>query len=173
MTIDRYLGRGVMVRNQYPGEMAFVDERQRLIALACSIVGCGATAEDVVQESWLRWQTRSYPEAAAGPIFRQIVVNLARDWRRKEKREAQHLDAHRGTQTPVFDTEYIVITRDDLAQAIEALRDLPERTFAAFRMHRLDEMTYAEIARQLDISTPRAFQLVQRALVHVATRLDS
>lgn len=155
------------------GAACFIGERTDLIALACSIVGCSATAEDLVQESWIRWQGRAYPEESARPIFRRIVVNLARDWHRKEKRAQIRLRSLYPIAETALDSEHIVITRDDLARAIVALRELPDRTLTAFRMHRLENLTYQDIASHLGVSTPRAFQLVRQALVHIALRLDA
>lgn len=71
-----------------PGLRCFVDDRDRLIAIACRIVDSRAVAEELVQESWLRWDARDYPADKAAPIFRSIVANLARDWRRRQRTES-------------------------------------------------------------------------------------
>ncbi|MEM8576047.1 MAG: sigma-70 family RNA polymerase sigma factor [Pseudomonadota bacterium] len=158
---------------KHAGEACFVDDRRDLVRLARSIVGCPSIAEDVVQDSWLRWQGRSYPDQDAQLIFRRIVANLARDWRRKDRRERIGLLTLSQIERTAPDTEHVVIARADLAAAVIALGELPERTLAAFRMHRLQNMTYQEIGERLNISTQRAFQLVQRALIHVAVRLQT
>ncbi|MEM6678904.1 MAG: sigma-70 family RNA polymerase sigma factor [Pseudomonadota bacterium] len=160
----------------HPGAATFVVERQDLIALACSIVGSPAVAEELVQDSWLRWQGRAYPEEQARPILRRIVVNLAHDWHRREKRERIGMRALSTTEltaeTTALNTEDIVVTRNDLAVAIAALQELPERSLLAFRLHRMEGRTYEEIAARLGVSTSRAFQLVRAALVHVAKRIE-
>ncbi|MEM6482603.1 MAG: hypothetical protein AAF681_12200, partial [Pseudomonadota bacterium] len=43
-----------------PEVKTFVDEQDKLIAIALRIVESRAVAEEVVQESWLRWQRHGY-----------------------------------------------------------------------------------------------------------------
>ncbi|MEM1162220.1 MAG: hypothetical protein AAGJ28_14890 [Pseudomonadota bacterium] len=55
----------------------FLDEREDLLALARSVVGRVDVAEDLVQESWLRWDASDYPHDQAKPIFVRIIKNHA------------------------------------------------------------------------------------------------
>ena len=52
-----------------------------------------------------------------------------------------------------------------------ALDELPARTRLAFEMHRLEERTFPEIARHLDVSVGFAHRLVKQAVAHCASRL--
>ncbi|MEM0944261.1 MAG: RNA polymerase sigma factor, partial [Pseudomonadota bacterium] len=131
-----------------------------------------AIAEELVQDSWLRWHGRSYPEADAPSIFRTIVANLARDWWRRQRRERVGQQALALVAETAPGTERVVIARDDLARVVAALEKLPPRTRAAFRMSWHDGIPLAEIGRKLGVSKPRAHQLVHRALVALALSLE-
>ena len=149
----------------------FVKEREKLIALACSIVDNQAIAEELVQDSWIRWVQRGYAAEKAQPIFRQIVANLARDWYRRNRTEREVLAEKGILQDEPPDSERIVIARQDLERVVRALQALPDRTVRAFRMHRIDGLTYAAIAKKMDISPSTAYAMVENALVHVTLSL--
>lgn len=145
----------------------FMEERERLIALACSIVRDQAIAEELVQESWLRWAGRKYSVSGAKPVFRRIVMNLAKDWYRRSKTELDVMSAQRLLANPTIDSERIVFARLEIISVARALAALPERTRAAFRMHRIEGLGYAEIGRKLGISPSTAFAHVETALVEL------
>ncbi|MEO0957883.1 MAG: sigma factor-like helix-turn-helix DNA-binding protein, partial [Pseudomonadota bacterium] len=65
-----------------------------------------------------------------------------------------------------------VIARDQVRRIAAALAELPTRTVAAFRMSRLDGLTYEEIGRHLGISKAGAYRLVAQALVKIVVHLD-
>lgn len=153
--------------------LAFMDEREDLLALACAVVGNSAVAEDLVQDSWMRWQSHRYPNSRARPILRRIVRNLALDWHRRQRAERNGLAATRLLVDKAPDSERILMARQDLVEVARVLSELPERTLAAFRMYRIEGFTYAEIAKELDVAPSRAHQLVRNALVHMALRLTN
>ncbi|MEM7236893.1 MAG: sigma-70 family RNA polymerase sigma factor [Pseudomonadota bacterium] len=146
---------------------SFVEERERLIATACRIVDSRAVAEELVQDTWLRWQQRGYPSEDAKPIFRSIVANLARDWLRRQRRERDFLKRHAEVDEDRRDAERIVIARQDLKKIVRALDQLPPRVVSAFRMSRVDGLTYAEIAARLDTVPSRVHGYIFKALTHV------
>lgn len=155
-----------------PGLAAFIDNREKLVALASSIVGNSAVAEELVQDSWLRWNSHDYAQDKARPIFMQIVANLSRDWLRRQKSERSYLQFLNLADDAAPDTERVVISRQDLALVVDALQELPERTVDAFYMNRIGSLTFKQISVRLDISTARAHQLVRNALVHLSLRLE-
>ncbi|MEM8797749.1 MAG: RNA polymerase sigma factor [Pseudomonadota bacterium] len=153
------------------GLETFLSERERLMVLAQSIVRNPAIAEELVQDSWLRWGSRSYPTDRIKPILNRIVANLCRDWLRRQKAEKHGLDYLGLFSDTAPDTERIVISRQDLAIVMKAIGTLPRRTAHALYMNRIEGMTCAEIGTALDVSTQRAHQLVRSALVHIALHL--
>lgn len=150
----------------------FLKEREKLVALACALVGSRAVAEDLIQDSWLRWSGNSYPSDKARPIFRRIVANLAKDWHRRQKTERIAMATHVLTFDNAPDTERVVIARQDLEKTISALSELPDRSVKALRLHRVDGLTYAQIAEKIDTVPSRAYTLVEEAIVHIAVRLS-
>lgn len=154
------------------GLCAFLNDRDRLIGLACKIVENHAVAEELVQDSWIRWQQHSYPSEKAMPILRQIVANLARDWHRRQAREWNILNRDDLQMAEGPDSERLVIAREELAIVVAALREMPKRHVKAFRLSSIDGRTYAEIAQLLGVSRSRAFQLVRETLIHLTLRLD-
>lgn len=150
-----------------PALETFQQERELLISIACSIVHSRAIAEELVQDSWLRWGEQTYPQDKALPIFRKIVANLARDWYRRRRTETVILaDQDRETQYHL-DAERVMIARDDLGKIVAALAELPPRTVDAFRMSRIDGLTYAQIAQRLDTVPSRVHAYVVKTLAHL------
>lgn len=150
----------------------FIEERERLVALACSIVRDQAIAEDIVQESWIRWTGRNYSAHGARPIFRRIVMNLARDWYRRSKTEMEVMNTQRLLFSSSFDSERIVFARLEVIAVARAVAHLPDRTRHAFRMHRIEGLGYAEIGKRLSISPSTAFAHVENALVALVLATD-
>lgn len=151
----------------------FLKSREKLISNACVIVANRAIAEELVQESWLRWHAQRYPDSAAEPIFWRIVRNLALDWKRRSRVEKDSLAAQFETIETAPDSERVFAAREELRCVVRTLEALPERTVSAFRMHRVDGLPYAKIARRLGVSPSTAFKLVEDAMVEVVLSLRS
>lgn len=149
----------------------FLEERDRLISIACRVVENRAIAEDLVQDSWLRWHRKSYPADRALPIFRRIVTNLALDWRRARQAEQRLLSDLCQGEAMAASSEEIAIAREELRRVIAALGRLPKRTVTAFRLRFIDGRTYAEIGRRLGVSVSRAHALAEDALVEITIAL--
>ncbi|MEM9498186.1 MAG: RNA polymerase sigma factor [Pseudomonadota bacterium] len=164
---------GVMASgSNYSGLEAFVSRRGDLVALANTIVRNHAVAEELVQDSWLQWSNKSYPSADAVPILKRIVLNLARDWHRRQRREWARFEAYSLLYDDAPDTERVVIARQDLLNVVCALQTLSSRSLHAFRLSRVDGLTYAQIGAEMGVATSTAYGLVADALVTVtlATR---
>lgn len=154
------------------GLKAFVDERSTLMAVACRYVDSPAVAEELVQESWLRWHAKEYKPDQIRPILLQIVRNLSIDWLRRQKTERVGLAELLERSDDVPDTERVVIARQELRCVIRALQRLPKKTLKAFRWRRLEHLTYKDIGRRLGVSEAGAYRLVADALFQVILALD-
>ncbi|MEM6891955.1 MAG: RNA polymerase sigma factor [Pseudomonadota bacterium] len=150
----------------------FLHERDDLLALARSVVGQPDVAEDLVQESWLRWQSMSYPSRDARPILIRIIKNLATDWHRRRAVELKNSHGYRFLRGETPDSERIVIARQQLHRVVNALAELPEQTILAFRMRRLEGLTFEEIGSRLGISKASAHRVVAQALVRIVVHLE-
>ncbi|MEM8555195.1 MAG: RNA polymerase sigma factor [Pseudomonadota bacterium] len=153
-------------------EGVFVSDRELLIQLATRIVESRAVAEELVQESWLRWHGKDYREADARPIFRRIVSNLAKDWRRSRTVEANALVDVQALYDTAPSTEAAVIARDELAIVLRTLQKMSRRQIRAFRMRTIDGKTYREIGERLGLSLSHARNLVEQVIFEVTLALD-
>lgn len=151
----------------------FIQEREKLIALACSVVDNQSVAEELVQESWVRWQGRGYPAGDARAIFRRIVRNLALDFYRRSRHENRAMAQHLLPVDMVPDSERACIARQELTCVVRALKKLPKRTVFAFRMRVIDGLSSTEIGQELNLSRSRAHELVCDALVEIMIALDT
>jgi RNA polymerase sigma factor (sigma-70 family) len=154
----------------------FVEHRGSLVNYANGIVRDRASAEDVVQEAYLRFSAAARDDQIVNPVsyLYRIVRNLALDWQRRRVVEAP------SAVTPVMENlpsdapsaERVLYYRDELRVIGDALAELPERTRIAFRMYRLEGRTLQAIADHLGVSVVRTHQLVKEAILHAARRLD-
>ena len=159
------------MRSITPGLKTFITDRDRLIALACSITDNPAIAEELVQESWIRWHAKSYAEKDARPIFRLIVANLARDWHKRRKTENAYVVEQTGLVSSEVDSERIVIAQQELRCIVKTLNGLPPRVVQAFRMSRVDGLSYAQIAKRLDTVPSRIHGYIVKALTQISLAL--
>ncbi len=155
----------------------YIEHREQLLSYANRIVRDRASAEDVVQEAWLRFSTRSGQD---GPIAQPlaylyaIVRNLALNW---TNRAARHDPVPvpgptmESVPTDEPSVERVLYYRDELRLLQEAIAELPERTQTAFYLYRIDGWTLQQVADRLGVSVVRAHQLVKEAGLHAARRL--
>lgn len=147
--------------------------------------GDAADAEDLTQEVFVRALRLDGDRAIHSPdtfVF-TIASNLLRDRsRRRMARQAdRHVSLDRGGQDdnpspaveiPAEDlsAERVLIDRERLRQALEALDKLPARTREIFILFRLEGMRQSEIAARLGISVSAVEKHVVRAVAHLARR---
>lgn len=153
------------------GVDVFLHNRERLIALACGIVRDMPLAEDLVQESWVRWQLGNYAKTDARPLFRTIVANLAKDALRRQRTERNYLETLVQSAEEHRDAERVCMARQELATIVTALQQMPPRHVAAFRMRRIDGLSYPEIARRLDTVPSRAYDYVAKVVAGLTVAL--
>ena len=127
-----------------------------------------AEAEDMVQDVFLAMSARQGDpvDNVEGYLFR-IAANLVA---RRAGREAGRPAIEAMLEAPEgFSPERILMSKQEAAGVLAAIRALPPRTREAFIFHRFEEMTYPEIARRLGISVSAVKQLIARAIRQVST----
>lgn len=137
------------------------------------------TAADLTQDTFVRVLTCPPKETLGmhNPVaylFR-IARNLRIDHQRRERvlirvdlsdnEFAQIADSAPNAETIVYDRQRLERTR-------VALAELPERTRRAFELHRLGELTIAETAATIGLSTTRTWTLLRDAYEHIDARLN-
>ena len=137
-----------------------------------SRLGAAAEVEDLVQEVFLRLAARRGQDevsAAENYLFTVAASVLNDSFRRKARRGGVHQlfdeQQHAGED---FSPERVFLGQEQLAVVEKALLELPERTRVIFILNRFEDMTYAEIARRLQISTSAIEKHMMKALAYLA-----
>jgi RNA polymerase sigma factor (sigma-70 family) len=150
---------------------AFTEYRQRLLKLAAKILGCQHSAEDVVQDAYIKMLQASATFEIKYPIsyLYQVVRNLAIDRFRRTAfelrnftNEADGLQIPEPAQVP----ETIIIDRQHVRIVAHALSELPERTQTAFSLYSVDGYTQREIAKKLNVSPTLVNFMIRDAQSH-------
>lgn len=151
--------------------------RTALVAYATRIVGSRETAEDIVQEAFIRFaptNTDNGPQGLSPAYLYRIVRNLCLDLlkRRKiEAREEQGEPPFWSSPIEIPTPEAIVAVTDEIRRISGVLDDLPTEVRVALEMHRFGGYTLEEIAVHLNISVATAHRHVRTAMMRVATVL--
>ena len=151
----------------------FERHRDRLFGIAYRMLGSVEDAEDVVQESYLRWD-RGDPGEVRSPEAWLVAVatRLAIDRLRRAKTEREHYASH-WLPEPIATTEPAdrrAEVRSDLSVAFLLLLErLAPDERAAFLLRDVFEVDYGEIARVLERSEAACRQMVHRARTRVRT----
>lgn len=154
----------------------FLAHRAALIEYATPILGSRDTAEDIVQEAFLKFvpprPTADVPEQPAAYLYR-IVRNLSLDLLRRKKLEGRDpLDEtfYWAVPRPEASPEQSVLLRDDIRQIAAMLAEMPTETRIAVEMHRFGGHNLQVIAAHLGLSVATVHRMIQTALVDIAKR---
>lgn len=159
---------------------AFERRRSDLRRLLASRVGDAGEVDDLLQDLYLRLATGRVAEEvrdAEAYCFR-LAYNLAVDrrralTRRRRREEVWGLETETFVgQTPVLaepSAEDVVSSRQQLEAVLSAVERLPPRSREVFRMHKLDGLSYAEVARRLGVSVSAVEKGMMRALAAIAS----
>jgi RNA polymerase sigma-70 factor (ECF subfamily) len=157
-----------------PATEAFLAHRNLLFTVAYEILGSAADAEDVLQETWLRWAgvdldiVRDQRAYLVRITTRQALNRLRTLGRRKE--------SYIGPWLPEP-----LLTTPDVAQDVElaesvsmamllVLETLTPTERAVFVLREVFDVPYGEIAEAVGKSPAAARQIAHRAREHVAAR---
>lgn len=157
-----------------PATETFVDHRNLLFTVAYEMLGSAADAEDVLQETWLRWvradlaQVRDHRAYLVRITTRQALNRLRTMKRRKE--------AYVGPWLPEP-----MLTAPDVAEDVElaesvsmammlVLETLSPTERAVFVLREVFDVSYDEIASAVEKSPAAVRQIAHRARRHVDAR---
>ena len=134
-------------------------------------------AEDLVQDVFERLARRDEPvegERVGGYVFETANSVFTDRLRRRHSRRAdvhEPFDEQAHGETAAS-PEQLMLQRERVEHATEALLELPERTRVIFVLRRLEGMPYLSIASRLEISVSAVEKHMERAVRHLAARLD-
>ncbi|MFC4851954.1 RNA polymerase sigma-70 factor [Actinophytocola glycyrrhizae] len=157
-----------------PATEVFMTHRNLLFTVAYEMLGLAADAEDVLQESWLRWVTVDLstvrdPRAYLVRITTRQALNRLRTLgRRKESYVGSWLPEPLLTTPDVAED---VALADSVSMAmLLVLETLSPTERAVFVLREVFALEYDEIAAAVDKSPAAVRQIAHRARTHVAAR---
>ena len=154
-------------------EAVFRAEYRRLVGLARLLVDDVGQAEEVVQDAFVdlhRHWSRLRDRTAAQAWLRAAVVNRSRGTLRRRATARRHL---RSVEPPLATgPDERAVLSDEHRAVAAALRSLPERQRACIALRYYDDLTEAQIAEVLGISTGSVKTHVHRAMAALATTLE-
>jgi RNA polymerase sigma-70 factor (sigma-E family) len=153
-------------------EALYLANYRQLVGLALLILGANATAEDIVQEAFIRvygsWSKIRDPDRAAG-YLRITTINLARSVLRRQQ------TARRYAPDPPAEPagpEEQVLAKVRNAGVREALRLLPCRQQQVIMLRYYEDLSVLETAQALQISAGTVKRHGFRALATLAEALQ-
>ncbi|NYT85279.1 sigma-70 family RNA polymerase sigma factor [Pollutimonas harenae] len=154
-------------------EHTFIRLGRRLQRIAYRMLGSVAEAEDIVQETWLRWNAAAGQEIENEEAWLvSVTTRLSVDRLRVIKTQREHhselwLSELQMTESPATPQE-INERADDVSMAyLILLEQLAPEARAAFLMHEIFEIDYDQIAQILHKTREACRQLVSRAKVQL------
>ena len=155
----------------------FVTHRSLLFTVAYEMLGSAADAEDVVQETWLRWAGigDAAPDEVRDPraylvriVTRQALNRLRSVSRRREEYVGEWLPEPLLTSPDVADD--VELAESVSIAMLTVLETLGPDERAVFVLREVFDVPYDEIAEALGKSATAVRQIAHRARGHVAAR---
>jgi RNA polymerase sigma-70 factor (TIGR02957 family) len=155
-------------------EDPFVAHRSLLFTVAYEMLGSAADAEDVLQESWLRWAEVDQSEVREPRAYlirvvtRQALNRLRTLSRRREDYIGEWLPEPLLTSPDVADD--VELAESVSIAMLTVLETLGPTERAVFVLREVFEMPYGEIGEAIGKPEATARQIARRARDHVAAR---
>ncbi|HEU0127234.1 MAG TPA: RNA polymerase sigma-70 factor, partial [Pseudonocardiaceae bacterium] len=152
----------------------FFAHRSLLFTVAYEMLGSAVDAEDVVQETWLRWAdveragVRDPRAYLVRIVTRQALNRLRTLARRREEYVGEWLPEPLPTSPDV--AEDVEFAESVSIAMLTVLETLAPAERAVFVLREVFEVPYAEIAAAVDKTPAAVRQIAHRAREHVAAR---
>ncbi|HEX4431742.1 MAG TPA: RNA polymerase sigma-70 factor [Frankiaceae bacterium] len=163
-----------MSQGMDPATETFVAHRNLLFTVAYEMLGSAADAEDVLQETWLRWAgvdldgVRDRRAYLVRITTRQALTRLRTLGRRKESYVGPWLPEPLLTAPDV--AEDVELAESVSMAMLLVLETLTPTERAVFVLREVFDLEYDEIAAAVDKSASAVRQIAHRARGHVAAR---
>lgn len=149
-------------------EVLFKTHYAGLCRYALSYLDDHAQAEDIVQQVFLKFweqynnmQETNHPKAYLFAMVRNACLNQLKH----SKIRQMYAQEHAGTPEPSHEPTDKPVREKELEQRIQkAMQQLPEQCRLIFKMSRFEELKYAEIAKNLNISVKTVENQMGKAL---------
>jgi RNA polymerase sigma-70 factor (ECF subfamily) len=116
--------------------------------------GAGESAEDILQELWIKLQgAKTGPIASPLSYLYRAANNLMLDRYRADRQSVQRERAWSENKPEAEpDSERVLIAREQVSLAAQALESVGTRAATIFRRHRIDGIAQRTIAAEMGIS---------------------
>jgi len=157
-----------------PATAAFLEHRNLLFTVAYELLGSAADAEDVLQETWLRWSGVDLPSVQNQRAYlvrittRQALTRLRTVGRRRESYVGPWLPEPLLTAPDV--AEDVELAESVSLAMLLVLETLTPTERAVFVLREVFDLDYDEIAQAVDKTAVAVRQIAHRAREHVAAR---
>jgi RNA polymerase sigma-70 factor (ECF subfamily) len=155
-------------------DLLYRDEAATLRRRLRARVGSTEEAGDLVQEAFARLLGAHLASGVRDPaaFLNRIIRNLLIDRSRRTSARAPHVElADSDAAVPPGQSDAIEV--EQMRERYrEAVAELPERMREVFILHRVDELSYREIAVRLDISIRTVEWHIAQAIVRISRGLD-
>ncbi len=156
-------------------EELFREHNRLLVQLLTARLGSAQTAKDVAQEAYVKLLNLDEDRAVSHQrayLFK-VAQNLATDRLRQREK------TRRGQAVELFDDEdegadplRSAAASQELRFLKAVLKELPPKCQRAFTLHRYQGLTFAEAAREMNLTERMIRIYVARALAYCQSRLD-
>lgn len=162
---------------------AWLAGRPALVRFLTARTGSAAAAEDLVQDVWLR--IGALDEAAVAEVRQptaflyRMAANLALDRYKAQRRAgARDLEWRRASAAPSGDDAADAPTAEDavwarlkLEKVMAAVERMPTKAACAFRLHKLEGLSQAEVAERMGVSRSAVEKYVSASLKELLLRV--
>ena len=134
--------------------------------------GDRALAEDLTQEAFLRlWKAckKVAPDNAKSFLF-TVANRLLLDHAKARRVRLRYKNKVHSLPTDA-DPHELFVEEEFRAQLIRAIHNLPEKNRTVFLLHRVEKLTYKEMAAMLEISVKAVEKRMQKALSQLKEEL--
>lgn len=153
------------------------EHNQALVRFLMTRVGSEQEAQDVAQEAYVRLlqlDTQGAVSYLSAYLFR-TAANIAIDRIRRGHRGQivrRSLAQEAVDSAVVAAPDRELATQQELELIARSLEELPPKCRQAFYLHRMQDMSLDDIARELQVSKRMVHHYLLRAMVHCRERLD-
>lgn len=159
-------------------ESLYSNHKSELIYHVFQILHCQDIAEEIVQESFIKFSLELKKKIIDHPrnfLFR-IARNLAFDYLKHQKITDNFAQSQNPVLMPITESpspEQLASVEQRLKILRSVIDELPTRCRQAFTLHNIYGMSYSEIARQLDISESGVEKHIMKGLLHCRKRMKN
>ena len=153
----------------------FRDHNRSLVLFLAARLKDMQAAHEVAQEAYVRVLELESTGAVSflrGYLFK-VASNLAIDRLRRQQSRAR-LDSVQPVEDflDLATPERAVIAREELAYLGKVLAELPAKYQEAFRLHRVEDLTFEEIAQRMGLKDRMVRRYVANALLYLRLRRE-